>query len=60
MLAGVRVIAVAEHGDIYQVCRRRILPDLAIDAGEIDRLAEPAADPVVAGVSNEVRGGRRA
>src|SRR5271169_3779415 len=36
-------------------CAGRILPDLGIDAGEIDPLVEPAADPFVAGVGNEVR-----
>jgi hypothetical protein len=51
----VRVIAVAEHGDVDQVRRRRILPDLGIDALKIDPLVEPAADPIVAGVGNEVR-----
>jgi hypothetical protein len=39
------VVAVAGHGDIDQVCRRRILPDLGIDAGEVDFLVEPVADP---------------
>src|SRR5271169_3583608 len=52
---GVRVVAVAEHGDIDQVSGCGILPDLCIDAGEIDPLVEPAADPVVAGVGNKVR-----
>ena len=49
-----RVVAVAEHGDIDQVRRRRILPDLGIDAGEVDPLIEPSADPVIAAVGNEV------
>jgi len=49
------VVAVAEHGDIDQVRRRRVLPDLAIDADEIDVLVEPAAGPVGASVGNEVR-----
>jgi len=35
---GVRVVAIAEHGHIEHVCRRRILPDLGIDAGEVDLL----------------------
>jgi len=30
-------------------------PDLAIDAGEVDPLVEPAPDPVVAGVGNKMR-----
>jgi hypothetical protein len=51
---GVRIIAIAEHGDIDQVRRRRILPHLGIDAGEIDLFVEPAANPVVAAVGNEV------
>jgi hypothetical protein len=49
------IVAVAEHGDIDQVRRRRILPDLGIDALQIDFLVEPTADPVIAAVSNEVR-----
>jgi hypothetical protein len=52
---GVRVVAVAEHRDINQVRRRRILPDLAINASEVDPLVKPAANPVIAGVGNEVR-----
>ena len=36
---GVRVVAVAEHGNIDQVRRRRILPDLGIDESEVDLLA---------------------
>jgi hypothetical protein len=51
----VRIIAVAEHGNIDQVCRRRILPDLGIDAGEVDSFVEPLSDPFVARVGNEVR-----
>jgi len=51
----VRVVAVAEYGDIDQVCRRRILPDLGVDAGEVDPLIEPSADPVIAAIGNEVR-----
>ena len=50
-----RVVAVAEYGDIDQVCRRRILPDFGIDALEIDLLVKPAADPVVTAVGNEMR-----
>jgi len=50
----VRVVAVAKHRDIDHVCRRGILPDLGIDAGEVDPLVEPAADPVVAAVGNKV------
>jgi hypothetical protein len=49
---GVRVVAVAEHGDIHHVRRRRILPDLAIDAPQVDPLVEPTADPVIAAVGN--------
>src|SRR5436305_4498199 len=52
---GVRVVAVAEHGNIYKVRRRGILPDLGIDAGEVDPLVEPASEPVIACVGNEVR-----
>jgi hypothetical protein len=52
---GVRVVAVAEHGNIYQVRGRRILPNLGIDAGEVDPFVEPLSDPFVAGVGNEVR-----
>jgi hypothetical protein len=51
----VRVVAVAEHGHIDQVCRRRILPDLGIDAGEVDPLIKTVADLVVAGIGYEVR-----
>jgi hypothetical protein len=36
------------------VRRRRILPDLGIDAGEVDLFLEPTANPVVAAVGNEV------
>ena len=50
-----RVVAVAEHGGIDQVRGRRILPDLGIDAGKVDPLVKPAADPIVAGVGNKVR-----
>ena len=50
-----RVVAIAEYGDIDQVRRRRILPDLGIDTGEIDPLVEPAADPIIAAIGNEVR-----
>jgi len=51
---GVRVVAIAEQGHIDHVRRRRILPDLGIDAGEVDLLVEPAADRVVTAVGNEV------
>ena len=50
-----RVIAVAEHGDIDQVRRRRILPDLGIDVVEVDLFVEPVARSLLAGVGNEVR-----
>ena len=50
---GVRVVAVAEHGDIDQVRRRRTLPDLGIDPGEVDPLVELAADPIVAGIGTK-------
>jgi hypothetical protein len=50
-----RVVAVAEHGDIDQMRRRGILPDLGIDAGKVDPLVEPMADPLIAGVGDEVR-----
>ena len=33
----------------------RHLPDLGIEAGEVDPLVEPAPDPVVAGVGNKMR-----
>ena len=51
---GVRVVAVAEYGDIDQVRRRGIFPDLAIDATEVDPLVKPAANSVIARVDNEV------
>jgi hypothetical protein len=51
----VRVIAVAEDGDIDQVRRCRILPDLGVDAGEVDPFVESMADPFIAGVGDEVR-----
>ena len=51
---GVRVVAVAKHRDIDQVRRRRIFPDLGIDAGEIGPLVEPAADPILAAIGNEM------
>jgi hypothetical protein len=35
-----RVVAVTEHGDVDQVRRRRVLPYLAIHAGEVDLLVE--------------------
>ena len=50
-----RVVAIAEHGDIDQVRGCGILPDLGIDADEIDPLVEPAADPIVAGIGDKVR-----
>jgi hypothetical protein len=34
---------------------RRILPDRGVDAGEVDPLVQPAADPILAGVGNKVR-----
>src|ERR1700722_10781336 len=52
---GVGVVAVTEHGDVDQVRRRRILPDLAIDARQVDLLVKPAANSVVTGIGNEVR-----
>ena len=52
---GVRIVAVTKHCDINQMRRRRILPDRAINASEVDLLVKPAANPVVAGVGNEVR-----
>jgi len=51
----VRVVAVAKHSDVDQVRRRRILPDFDIDTLEIDLLVEPAADPVVTAIGDEVR-----
>ena len=53
MLA-VRVVAVAEHSNIYQVRRRCILPHLGVDAGEVDIFVAPVANPVVAGIGYEV------
>jgi hypothetical protein len=44
----------AEHGDIDQMRRRHILPD-GIGPSEVDLLVEPAADPIVTGVGDEVR-----
>jgi hypothetical protein len=52
---GVRVVAVAEHGDIDRMRRCGIIPDLGIDAGKVDPLVEPVADSFVAGVGDEVR-----
>ena len=49
-----RVVAVTKHGNIDQVRRHRILPDLAIDATEVDLFVEPTANPVVASVGNKV------
>jgi hypothetical protein len=49
------VVAVAEHGYVDQMRRRRIISDLCIDAGEVDLLVEPAAGPMVAGIGHEVR-----
>jgi hypothetical protein len=40
---GVRVVAVAEHRDINQTRRRRILPGLGIDASEVDLLVKPTS-----------------
>jgi len=51
----VSVVAVAEYGNIDQVGRRRIFPDLGIDAREVDLLDKPAANPVLTRVGNEVR-----
>jgi hypothetical protein len=51
----VRIVAVAENGDVGHVRRRGILPDLGIDAAEVDLLVEPSADPILAGVGDEVR-----
>ena len=31
------------------------LPDLGIDAGEVDLLVKPVSDPFIAGVGNKVR-----
>jgi hypothetical protein len=50
----VRVVAVAEHGNIDQVSRRRSLPNLGIDSGEVDPFVQPVSDPFVAGVGNVV------
>ena len=47
-----RVVAVAEYGDIDHERRHRISPGLGIDALEIDLLVEPTADPVIAAVGN--------
>jgi hypothetical protein len=40
---GMRVVAVAEHGDIDQARLYGILPDLTIDASEVDPLVEPTS-----------------
>ena len=42
-----------------QVRRRRILPDLGIDAPEVDLFVERTAGPLLAGVGNEVWGCHR-
>jgi len=51
----VRVIAVTEYGDIDQMRRRSVLPDLPIHASEVHPLVEPTANPLLAGVGNKVR-----
>jgi hypothetical protein len=51
----VRVVAIAEHSDVDHVRWRRIVPDLGIDALQVDPPVEPAADPVIAAVGSEVR-----
>jgi hypothetical protein len=33
---------------------RRILPDLAIDASEVDPLVKPSADPIIATIGDEM------
>jgi hypothetical protein len=43
-----------KHGNIDEVRRRRILPDLGVHARQIDPLVKPSADPVFAGIGNEV------
>ena len=48
------VVAIAEHGNIYQVRRDRILPNLGIDAGEVDPFVEPVSHPFVAGVGYDL------
>ena len=48
-----RVVAVAEHGDIDHVRWCGILPNLAVDVLQVDPLVEPAADPVIVAVGNE-------
>src|SRR5690349_13059471 len=50
----VRVVAIPEHGHIDQVRRRRILPDLGVHAHKVDLFVKPSADPVLAGIGNEV------
>jgi len=52
---GVRVVAVAEYGDINHMRWCGILPNLAVDALQIDPLVEPAADPFTAADFNEVK-----
>jgi hypothetical protein len=42
-------VAVTKYGDIDQVRRRRILPDLGIDVTKVDLFVEPAAGPLLAG-----------
>jgi hypothetical protein len=50
-----RVVAVAEHGNVDQVRRRWFLPDLGIDALQVDFLVKPLPNPIIAAVSNEMR-----
>jgi hypothetical protein len=40
---------------IDQMCRRRFLPNLGIDACEVDSLVEPVSDPFLACVGNKLR-----
>jgi hypothetical protein len=51
MLA-VCVSSLSQNTAISTVRRRGILPDLGIDAREVDLLVKPAANPVVTGIGN--------
>jgi hypothetical protein len=54
MLA-VCVSSLSQNTATSTIRRRRILPDLGVDAGEVDPFVEPMADPFIAGVGDEVR-----
>ena len=50
-----RVVAVAEHGDVDQARRSCILPGHGVEPREVGPLVEPAPDAIVTGVRNEAR-----